>query len=242
MSTENQKNWYDMELPDGGPIYTETAPDQFIVEPWNAISSLLYMLPALIWLWYLRKHFTRYRFILFAGILIILGSLGSTLFHAFRVSVVFLILDILPVAILTLSISIYFWTHVFKQWGYVFFVIGPLIGLRFFIFNIFSDNLAINLSYALTGIMVALPLIILYFQKKLVKTHYVIYTMIAFALALLFREMDSWQFQLLPMGTHFLWHAFSGVGTWFILGFLYHYKNSRDKVQRNTAATSQKAS
>lgn len=242
MSTEKQKNWYDMELPDGGPVYTETAPDQFIVEPWNAISSLLYMLPALIWLWYLRKHFTRYRFILFAGILIILGSLGSTLFHAFRVSVVFLILDILPVAILTLSISIYFWTHVFKQWGYVFFVIGPLIGLRFIIFNVFPDNLAINLSYALTGIMVALPLIILFFQKKLVKTHYVIYTMVAFGLALLFREMDSWQFQLLPMGTHFLWHAFSGVGTWFILGFLYHYKNSRDKIKKIGEVTSQKAS
>ncbi|MCF8232357.1 MAG: ceramidase [Bacteroidales bacterium] len=233
MTQETQKKWYDMELPDGGPIYTETSPDQLIVEPWNAISSLLYMIPALLWLWYLRKHFSQNKFILFAGMLIILGSLGSTLFHAFRASVVFLILDVLPVAILTLSISIYFWTHVFKRWEYVLLVIVPLFGLRFLIFNILPDNLAINLSYALTGVMVALPLLILFFQKKLVKTHYVLYTMIAFGLALLFREMDSWQFQLLPMGTHFLWHAFSGVGTWFILGFLYHYKNYRGKRKQH---------
>lgn len=222
-----------MELPDGGPVYTETAPEQFIVEPWNAISSLLYMLPALLWLWSLRHQIRNYRFIYYAGILIILGSLGSTLFHAFRASVVFLIMDVLPVALLTLSLSIYFWHHILRRWYYVVLVIVPLFGIRFLIFNGLPNNLAINISYALTGIMVALPLFILYFQHKLVKMRYVLYTVIAFGLALLFREMDSWKFQLLPMGTHFLWHAFSGVGTYFILGFLYHYKNSRDKVYSN---------
>jgi len=242
MRQDSQEKWYDMDMPDGGPIYTETAPDQFIVEPWNALSSLLYMLPALIWLWQLRKHYSQYKFIVFAGILIILGSLGSTLFHAFRASVFFLVMDVLPVAVLTLSLSVYFWHDVLKRWGYVILVIVPLFGVRFLIFNALPDNLAINLSYALTGIMVTLPLFILLFQKKLVKTDFVLYTVISFGLALLFREMDSWEFQLLPMGTHFLWHAFSGIGTWFILGFLYHYKNKKDRIDSSAGQSFVKAS
>jgi hemolysin III len=216
--------WYDQRMADGGPVYFETNPEHFIVEPWNALSSLLYMLPALIFIWRLRGRFTDYKFLLYAAILTILGSLGSTLFHAFRTSIFFLVLDVLPVAILTLSLSIYFWIKVFPKWWHMLFILIPIMGLRFFLFNHLPDHLAINLSYALTGLMVILPLIVLYIKRLQVNPVFLIYTLLAFGLALRFREMDTWPKQPLPMGTHFLWHAFSGVGTWFILTFLYHFR------------------
>jgi len=221
---QEDKAWYDLRMDDGGPVYAETDPSQFIVEPWNALSSLLYMLPALIWIYKLRGEYGQFKFMLFASILVILGSLGSTLFHAFRTSSFFLVMDVLPVAILALSLSILFWIRVFNSWVYMLLVVIPLTGLRFVMFNSLPDNLAINLSYALTGLMILAPLGIIHLQGKLVKPRYILYTLVSFALALLFREMDSWQTQILPMGTHFLWHAFSGIGTYYILAFLYRFR------------------
>ena len=114
------RDWYNHSLSDGGPIYTETNPDHWIVEPWNAISSLMIVIPAIIWLFKIRGQFKDYRFLIFAIPLMVLGGTGSTLFHAFRVSQFFLFMDVLPTAILTLSLSIYFWVKVFKRWWYVF--------------------------------------------------------------------------------------------------------------------------
>ncbi len=221
INLQKQESWFDLRLEDGGPVYTETDLDRFIAEPWNAVSSLLYMLPAIYWLFRIRGQYKEYKFLFFASALVITGSLGSTLYHAFRASRFFLIMDVLPVAVLVLSLSIMFWYRVFRNGFLMAAVVVPLTALRFLLFNILPDKLAINLSYALTGIIVMLPVIILHFQKRIVYLKYILYMLPAFALALLFREMDSWQMQLLPMGTHFLWHAFSGVGTYFLLAFLY---------------------
>ncbi|MGM0567532.1 MAG: hypothetical protein ACQESX_12300, partial [Bacteroidota bacterium] len=209
INPEIQEPWFDERLEDGGPVYTETDLDRFIAEPWNAVSSLLYMLPAIYWLFRIRRQYKEHKFLVFASALVITGSLGSTLYHAFRASRFFLIMDVFPVALLALSLSILFWYRVFKNGYLTAIVIIPLTALRFFIFNILPDKLAINLTYALTGVMVTLPLIILHFQKRIVYLKYILYMLPSFALALLFREMDSWQIQFLPMGTHFLWHLFT---------------------------------
>lgn len=228
INPEIQEPWFDERLEDGGPVYTETDLDRFIAEPWNAVSSLLYMLPAIYWLFRIRRQYKEHKFLVFASALVITGSLGSTLYHAFRASRFFLIMDVFPVALLALSLSILFWYRVFKNGYLTAVVIIPLTALRFFIFNILPDKLAINLTYALTGVMVTLPLIILHFQKRIVYLKYILYMLPSFALALLFREMDSWQIQFLPMGTHFLWHLFTGFGTYFLLAFL--YKNQIKKT------------
>ncbi len=73
---------FNLEMTDGGPYYTETNPANFIVEPWNAISSLLYLLPAIYWATKIRKHIRENSFVAFCVPLLILGGLGSTFFHA----------------------------------------------------------------------------------------------------------------------------------------------------------------
>jgi hypothetical protein len=85
--------------------------------------------------------------------------------------------------------------------------------------------MAINVSYIMTGIITGLPLLILLFKTNFFKVQYVIYTILLFIAAILFRELDAYEIRLLPMGTHFLWHAFSGVGAWYILAYLYHFRN-----------------
>ena len=220
----SETDWFNQRLGDGGPVYTETNPDHFIVEPWNAISSLLIVIPALFWLLTIRKEPGNFKFLFYCIPLMILGGLGSTLFHAFRNSRVFLLLDILPTAILTLSLMIYFWLKVFKRWWYVFFVITASIVIRYLFFVRLPDFMAINISYIMTGILIGLPLLIVQVKTKFYKIGEVIAAILLFIIAILFRSMDSQQINFLPMGTHFLWHALTGFGAYFILSYLYSFR------------------
>ena len=162
---------------------------------------------------------------LYAIPLMIIGGMGSTLFHTFRISRFFLYMDFVPPAILTISMSIYFWIKILKRWWYVFFIIIPTFFLRFLMFGELPQHTAINVSYIMTGIITGLPLLLLMFKTKFFKINYVIYTILLFMAAILFRELDTREFSLFPMGTHFLWHAFTGAGAWFILAYLYAFRN-----------------
>ena len=153
--------------------------------------------------------------------MVIVGGLGSAIFHGFRVSVFFLLMDIVPSALLTLSLSIYLWLKILQRWWYIFFIMVPAFGVRFLFWGKLPDHVAINLSYFITGFIVALPLLILLtrvnFRGWIIPTAAVG----SFIIALLFRQLDPVKISFLPMGTHFLWHTFSAVGAYFILSYVY---------------------
>ena len=50
---------------------------------------------------------------------------------------------------------------------------------------------------------------------------------LSFVIALIFRQIDPVQITFLPMGSHFLWHSFSAVGTYFILNYLYVFQTTK---------------
>ncbi len=227
-SLHNEPDWYNQRLSDGGPVYTETDLDHLIVEPWNAISSLLIVVPAIYWLFRIRKEIPNYKFLVYCIPLMILGGTGSTLFHAFRASRFFLFMDVLPTAILTFSLMIYFWLKVLKRWWYIFFVVLFSVGIRFLFFGNLPDFMAINVSYAITGVLIGLPLVIILVKTNFFKLKSVALAILFFILAILFRELDAQDIKYLPMGTHFLWHALSGAGTYYILSYLYFYRKHED--------------
>lgn len=207
-------------MPDGGPVYMETHPGNFIVEPWNGFSSLLMLIPAIYWLYRMRKDGFNSTLLIVVALLVILGGLGSGLFHAFRVSRFFLFMDIIPTGLLTVTLAVYFWIKVLKRWWYVLFIYTPILASRFTFWNRLPDFMAINLSYFITGLSIGLPLIIYLFQTRFKNWKLAAFGIISFAAALSFRQLDSVP-SFLPMGTHFLWHAFAAIGAYFILAFLY---------------------
>ena len=99
-------DWVNQRMDDMGPVYAETAGEGFLVEPWNSLTSLLMLIPVIYWLIRIRKESGSFRFMLYAIPLMALGGIGSALFHGFRASVVFLIMDVAPSAFLTLSLAI----------------------------------------------------------------------------------------------------------------------------------------
>lgn len=212
--------WFNQRLADGGPRYAEFHPDLIIVEPWNAVSSVLMMLPAIYWFLRLRSSEGQTPFLFFSILMVFIGGLGSTLFHAFRISPVFLMMDVLPSAVLTIGIAIYFWLRILPKWWYVLLIFIPVFALRWLLFMELPEHLSINLSYAISGLMVIIPLMVLLVHSHFAKGGIVLLILVSFALALLFRQLDVHEFGFLPQGTHFLWHLLSAVGSYFMLYYL----------------------
>ncbi len=214
-------------MPDGGPVYAETNPDWLIVEPWNGISSLFILLPAIIWLWKIRKEWRGHKFLLACIPFLFLGGLGSTLFHAFRSSYFLLLMDVLPTAILTLLIGIYLWIRVLPHWSYIFLVFAISIGMRLLTFEILSPHTATNINYVITGITLFIPLIIILKRTRFNRSASIFVSITALAISLAFRELDARaSIQFLPMGTHFLWHIFSGIGAYFLADYLFYFSKT----------------
>lgn len=208
---------------DHGPIYHETLamPGDWVIEPWNAWSSLVIALPAVYWAWRLWGNYRQFWFMAICMPLLFLNGLGSTLFHAFRSSDFFLILDTIPAALVTLLVTMYLWYKVLpNRWG----ILGIAIltvGLRLLISQLIQPPLSINLSYLVGGVAFLIPLVWLLWRMKFRGSWQIAGTITAFALALLFREMDDWNLNFPPMGTHFLWHVCTGFGGFFLGAYLF---------------------
>ena len=222
--SSNEHSRYFALMGDGGPVYTEFHPEYIIVEPWNAFSSLLILLPAVYWAVRLKGDFRNNLFLSYCIPLLFFGGLGSTLFHAFRASPLFLYMDVLPTAILTLSISVYFWIKVLPEWWQIFLIFVPAALLRWGVFYWVSPHTAVNISYAITGILLFLPILLLLKKMKFRYAGVIVSSIVLFTLALVFRELDAWKEQVLPMGTHFIWHILTGIGGFFLAEFLYKFR------------------
>jgi len=213
-------------LADGGPVYFETDLNRFIVEPWNAYTSLTFLIPVFYLLWILRGRYKEFAFLIFwAAPLMAIGGIGSTIYHAFRVSPFFLIMDVLPIALLTLSVSIYLWLKILPHWWWVLVVIAVSVGLRFLAFYIFNGNAQINASYFITGATIFIPGLIFLFKTRFFGFSNLVYSVIFLALALFFRFADDYNPPILPNGTHWLWHIFTSAGAIFLSVYLVKIKN-----------------
>ena len=212
-----------MHAHDGGGLYAETNLHNFIAEPWNALSSLFFLIPAIYWLWKIKGNVKDNLFIAWCVPLLILGGTGSTLFHAFRSSYFLMQLDVLPIVVLTLSVGAFLWHKLVKKWYITFTIIALSFTLRKLASasGLFPGQGA-NISYAISGITIFLPALIILFRTQFYKWFSISSAVILFAAGLFFRAADWWFIDMLPIGTHFLWHISTAAGAYFLADYLYH--------------------
>ena len=217
---------------DGGPIYAETDLTAFVSEPWNAISSLAIALPSIYWAIKLKWNYREYPFLYFLMPLLFLGGTGSMLFHAFRASKYLLWMDVLPTAIVTISVGVYFWNKILPYKWQVASVVVPFVYLRFALHDYLSDQLATNLGYFITGFLIFFPCIFFLIKNQL--KHYLpaLISVVFLSVSLIMRRLDYSVAELIPMGSHFLWHIFSGFGAFYLARFLYLIRN--DEIEHAT--------
>ncbi|MEM6262069.1 MAG: hypothetical protein AAGI38_06140 [Bacteroidota bacterium] len=215
-----------LRLHDGGPRYTETDLSQFVVEPWNAASAVLFVFIPLYWFIKLKGNYRRHAFMTLMLVILLIGGVGGTLYHAFRVSSIFLYMDWVPIMLICLGASMYFFI---KSVGSVPIALGVLIAsfLAQWLMvdlELIDEPYASNLSYGLMAITLLAPLWLIMKKTDFFKAKYVGFALLAFIGALSCRIADEWH--PLPMGTHFLWHAFGALASHFMLQYTYLLKEA----------------
>lgn len=216
-------------ITDHGPMYHEFHADAFIKEPWNAYSSLFFLVPVFFWAIKLWGHYRENLIIVLILPLLLLNGIGSTFYHAFRSSNVFLVMDFAPAMLMSLIIGTYLWTKVFGKWYW-----GLLIIIAaFFISRSVSGTFAhwlgisrINFSYIINGTTFLLPAIIILFKSNFYKWAYVLISILLLSGAIIFRSLDYPTPNpfpgILPQGTHFLWHICTALAV-FSMGYYFYY-------------------
>ncbi len=225
------------QITDGGPWYAEThITDNLIVEPWNAFSSLAIAAPAVYFLWKIRKNPKQYGFLLAAIPFLFLNGLGSTLFHGLRTSRIFLLMDFMPALILTLMITVYFWSRILPKWWMSFIVITPIFLMRFGVIDLIPGQGGINTSYMISGVAFLLPTFLILKKYNFKKTFNIVGGAICFILAIYFRQVDKEFTEVVAFGTHFLWHIFSGIGAFLLADYLYFIRNRELEAKSQLSA------
>ena len=218
---ETMRTWWPR---DGGPIYAETPlhleKGEWLLEPWNALSSLLIVAPAIYFLVKLRGRYGANLFLTLCIPLLVAGGMGSTLFHGFRASRYLLMLDVMPTMLLFLAVSVYFWAKVFENWWYAAALMLVAFAGTWVVFNYFPPGIRVNAGYAVRGAVFFLPLVIILFRTKFQDGWFIFGAVGAFAAALIFRLVDKETTAVLPMGSHFLWHSFTGFGGFLVAEYL----------------------
>lgn len=207
------------EMPDHGPVYFETNLHHFIVEPWNMVSASVFIFIAIYWILRLQNRWKTHPFLRIASPILLIGGVGGTLYHGFRESEVMLMMDWMPILILTLMAGIYFMRLQVSSWGKVLFWIMIFFALETITWMFLSGRMANNISYALMAGLVLIPTALILRTKARSLGIWVIFAGVSFALALLFRILDPEG--LLPMGTHFLWHLFGALACHLMFKFVY---------------------
>lgn len=210
-------------VPDHGPVYRETTDlSLFIVEPWNAWSSLTFLVPVAIFLWQLRGKYRQYAFIAwFCCPLLVLGGLGSTFFHAFRSSTLLLLMDAVPIILLVVGISIWMWLKVLSKKIRIVWVLLIFFGLTLLSGLFLEGQDRISAAYFFRGWMLLLPCYLLLRRTQFRNSGGLFLAIACFCLALLFRFLDEKIYlDFMPWGTHWLWHVSTAFGAYFLGEYL----------------------
>ncbi|WP_198170101.1 hypothetical protein [Mucilaginibacter arboris] len=206
---------------DGGMIYTETNLNHSFPEPLNTITSCFFFLLALYWIFRLKGFSKQYVFLSIASWILLIGSIGGTLYHGLRRYPIYIMMDWLPISILCLLASVYFWIKFSGKWFIGVIALIAFIFIEIQIRKLMHGNslqLGISLNYATMVLMVLLPLVLLLLKMKGHNWQFIVAALISFGIALFFRVADGWA--LLTVGTHFLWHTFGAIATALMFVFL----------------------
>lgn len=221
---------------DRGPIYVETIKyfesdsEHMILEPFNTVSAALFFLIALWFLYKYRKENMNSPFILYASIMLFIGGVSGTIYHALRIWPVFMYVDGGTIGVLMLSFTawmVFKLTH--KLWFSILAIpLGMALIFMMIGFLIRSGvNFNPSLGYAMMGVIVVIPLIIYLYKTNFRGGKFIFLALLAFSIAVFSRAFDLKS--TLPMGSHFLWHLSGALATIFM--FLYVWGEEKIRLK-----------
>lgn len=235
-------------MADFGPRYRETPFDPlldggFPAEPWNTVTAFLFVIIVLVWLVRLRGRYHRYPFIVSCLPILLAGGVGGTLYHGFRSSQIYFLLDVVPITLLGAAGAIYLLVRLNETivWDRLLFMIFGLISvyigfnllIRQFPFS--NPNLPVNLSYASLALILLVPLCVMLVKTRFAHSGWVFGGLFSFGIGWFCRLIDNTGYDALPMGTHWLWHIFGALTTYALTEYFYRLETDY-KLRRSSTA------
>ena len=208
---------------DFGPIYAETDMNRFPVEPWNTFSNIFFLILIIYLVKRTRLSFKRYPLVVLGLPILTVGFIGGTIFHATRSSNLWLRMDFIPIFLLALMAAIYFWKEVLGNY-----VRSTIVVLLLFILARIPWWLAeipiatkIGIGYSSLAVTLILPMLILCRREHWIGLNKILLAFASFGIAITCRTIDkTFGAELLPMGTHFLWHIFGAISVLFVFQYV----------------------
>lgn len=202
-------------------FYCERITDSFWAEPLNAISNLGFILVGIL---FLIKYKQLSKWTTFFCINSIIIGIGSFLFHTFA-NVWSLFADIIPIMILISCFFFYSFRVILKHSNVLSFISTVLI----LIIGILLENFNLGIfngSEAYFHVLASL----LFFSygtrnKRLISKKFICASCI-FMMSLVFRTVDNFACDFIPIGTHFMWHL-SNSFLIYILILISFYENKK---------------
>lgn len=214
---------------DSGPIYKETLEGRFPVEPFNTYSNLIFLFIVIYFGIKVFQEPKKHPFLVWALPVIGLGYVGGTIYHATRSAEIWLLLDWVPITVLSLAGVIYFIFKWMDSWlqriVLVVAMIGIYLGLRALPF---PATMRLTLGYIITAGVIAIPVFGYLYKTNWRNLRYVAAAFGIFGFAVFFRFIDRrFDLDFLWMGAHWLWHLLGGLAVFFLIKYIYR-DNSRD--------------
>lgn len=214
---------------DRGPLYTETPVDVragqsftgLVAEPWNAGTAFLFVLIVVYWLVRLRGRLKDYPFLAVTLPLLLVGGAGGTLYHGLRSWVGFFLMDVVPIYLLGLAVSVYWWVRLGPRVRHLLVMVGVLALLQLLGHWQLPHAWAIQLSYAALAMLILIPLGLVMIRTGGRHWTWVATSFVSFGIAWFFRIADTWDPPLLPTGTHWLWHTFGALTTFALSEYVF---------------------
>lgn len=214
--------------------YHEYHPEYIITQPWNAISSLVFFIPIIYWIWKLKSHYRQYPVMTAILPLLFLNGVGSTLYHTFEPNLAFALLDGIPPMLMVIVLSSYFWTKTTNSWWSGMLIVSGCYGVNILMAYILYTNgkaeAATNVTYFITGLTILAPVVFILARSRWKQWKVVALAILLLNIALLFRVLDSYEYptnpfaHILPQGTHFLWHIVSAAAVFPLGRFIVHLR------------------
>lgn len=216
---------------DFGPIYKETNSNSLIVEPWNTFSNFAFLIIFVYFSIKVYKNFKNHKFLAFSLPLMLIGFVGGTIYHATRSSNIWLFMDWIPIAILSLLVSIHFLIKQKVHWSVILvFIMLPFLYRFLFVALKIPKIFERFLGYPILALIIALPIIRWLILTRWSNRYLILLSSIFFVLALFFRTIDLNQ-NIFKMGTHWLWHIFGALATFCLAQYIYLDDNVTYKPQ-----------
>ena len=162
--------------------------------------------------------------------ILFVGYVGGTVYHATRSHPLWLIMDFMPIIILVVMISVFFWKRIFAEyWKIALSIVGLIFLPRMLLLALFDRaSEMISLGYLFMGLPIIAPILIHEYRHQWRDMLWAGVSFMTLFAAVMFRMSDTQPsvVEVFPMGTHWLWHLFGGLTCHIIISYLYMSEKS----------------